>query len=36
MGEELAEQFGRRNAVQGELLVRLRAEQVFAMRDVAD
>jgi PPOX class probable F420-dependent enzyme len=36
MGQELAEQFGRRNAVEGELLVRLRAEQVFAMRDVAD
>ncbi|MFL5860257.1 MAG: PPOX class F420-dependent oxidoreductase [Solirubrobacteraceae bacterium] len=36
MGEELAEQFGRRNAVDGELLVRLRAEQVFAVRDVAD
>jgi PPOX class probable F420-dependent enzyme len=36
MGQELAEQFGRRNAVQGELLVRLRAEQVFALRDVAD
>jgi PPOX class probable F420-dependent enzyme len=36
MGQELAEQFGRRNAVDGELLVRLRAEQVFAVRDVAD
>jgi PPOX class probable F420-dependent enzyme len=36
MGEELAEQFGRRNAVDGELLVRLRAEQVFAVRDLAD
>jgi PPOX class probable F420-dependent enzyme len=36
MGEEAAEQFGRRNAVEGELLVRLRAEHVFAIRDVAD
>jgi len=35
IGEELAEQCGRRNAVEGELLVRLRAEHVFAMRDVA-
>jgi PPOX class probable F420-dependent enzyme len=36
MGEERAEQFGRRNAVEGELLVRLRAERVIAMRDLAD
>jgi PPOX class probable F420-dependent enzyme len=36
MGEELGEQFGRRNAVEGELLVRLRAEHVYALRDVAD
>jgi PPOX class probable F420-dependent enzyme len=36
MGEELAEQFGRRNAVEGELLVRLRAEHVLAIRDLAD
>jgi PPOX class probable F420-dependent enzyme len=35
MGEELAEQFGRRNAVEGELLVRLRAEHVLAIRDVS-
>jgi hypothetical protein len=35
MGEDLAEQFGRRNAVEGELLVRLRAEHVLAIRDVA-
>jgi PPOX class probable F420-dependent enzyme len=34
MGEELAEQYGRRNAVEGELLVRLRAEHVFALRDL--
>ena len=36
MGEGLAEQFGRRNAVDGELLVRLRAEHVLAIRGVAD
>ena len=36
MGEDLAEQFGRRNAADGELLVRLRAEEVFALRDLAD
>jgi PPOX class probable F420-dependent enzyme len=36
MGEDLAEQFGRRNAVDGELLVRLRAQEVFALRDLAD
>jgi PPOX class probable F420-dependent enzyme len=36
MGEDLAEQFGRRNAVDGELLVRLRAERVLAVRDIAD
>ena len=36
MGEDLAEQFGRRNAVDGELLVRLRAERVLAIRHVAD
>ncbi len=36
MGEESAEQFGRRNAVDGELLVRLRAEHVLTIRDVAD
>jgi len=36
MGEELAERYGRRNAVEGELLVRLRAERVLAVREVAD
>jgi PPOX class probable F420-dependent enzyme len=36
MGEALAEQYGRRNAVEGELLVRLRAEHVLAIRDLAD
>lgn len=36
MGAELAEQYGRRNAVEGELLVRLRTEHVLAIRGVAD
>jgi PPOX class probable F420-dependent enzyme len=36
MGDELAEQYGRRNAVDGELLVRLRADHIVAVRDVAD
>jgi PPOX class probable F420-dependent enzyme len=34
MGAERAEEFGARNAVPGELLVRLRAEKVIAVRDV--
>jgi len=36
MGVELAEEFGRRNAVAGELLVRLAPERVIAQRAVAD
>jgi PPOX class probable F420-dependent enzyme len=36
MGEELADEFGRRNAVEGELLVRLAAQNVLALRNVAD
>jgi PPOX class probable F420-dependent enzyme len=36
MGPELADSFGRRNAVEGELLVRLRAEHVLAFRGIAD
>ncbi|MFI7388252.1 PPOX class F420-dependent oxidoreductase [Streptomyces sp. NPDC049813] len=36
MGEERAEEFGRRNAVPGELVVRVRVEKVVAMGDVAD
>jgi PPOX class probable F420-dependent enzyme len=36
MGEELAERYGRRNAVDGELLVRLHAEHVLALADLAD
>jgi PPOX class probable F420-dependent enzyme len=35
MGAEHAEEYGRRNAVAGELLVRLRAEHVVAVRDLA-
>ena len=35
MGADRAEEFGRRNAVPGELLVRLRAERVVAEADVA-
>ena len=35
MGDALAEQYGRRNAVPGELLVRLRAEHVASMSHVA-
>jgi hypothetical protein len=35
MGAERAEEFGRRNAVPGELLVRLRPERVIAETDVA-
>jgi PPOX class probable F420-dependent enzyme len=36
MGEEQAEQYGKRNAVEGELLVRLRADEVVAISDLAD
>jgi PPOX class probable F420-dependent enzyme len=35
MGADRAEEFGRRNAVPGELLVRLHADHVFAQHDVA-
>jgi PPOX class probable F420-dependent enzyme len=35
MGEDRAEEFGRRNAVAGELLVRLTPERVIAEDDVA-
>lgn len=35
MGADRAEEFDRRNAVEGELLVRLRPEQVIAEADVA-
>lgn len=36
MGEDRAEEFGKRNGVPGELLVRVRIEKVLAMADVAD
>ena len=36
MGAERADEYGRRNAVPGELLVRLRPERVIALRDLAD
>lgn len=35
MGKDRAEEFGRRNAVPGELLVRVRAERIIAEADVA-
>jgi hypothetical protein len=35
MGRDRAEEFGRRNAVPGELLVRVHAERVIAETDVA-
>ena len=36
MGDDLAERYGRRNAVPGELLVRLRPSRVAAATGVAD
>ncbi|MBA3794827.1 MAG: PPOX class F420-dependent enzyme, partial [Rubrobacter sp.] len=36
MGEEQAEAFGRRNAVPGELLVRVTPTKVLAYTDIAD
>jgi len=36
MGADRADEYGARNGVPGELLVRLRAENVVAMRDIAD
>ncbi|MFB9906670.1 PPOX class F420-dependent oxidoreductase [Allokutzneria oryzae] len=36
MGEELAEEYGRRNAVPGEWLVRVRVEKVIGAREVAN
>jgi PPOX class probable F420-dependent enzyme len=36
MGEDNAEAFGRRNAVEGELLVRVRPTKVVAHKNVAD
>jgi PPOX class probable F420-dependent enzyme len=36
MGEEHAEDFGRRNAVEGELLVRLHPDKIVAVDELAD
>lgn len=36
MGEELAESYGKRNAVEGELLVRVTPEKIIARKDLAD
>ncbi|MGY0064870.1 PPOX class F420-dependent oxidoreductase [Streptomyces sp. LZ34] len=36
MGEDRAEQYGARNGVPGELLVRVRIEKVVALADIAD
>jgi PPOX class probable F420-dependent enzyme len=36
MGEDEADDYGRRNAVPGELLVRVRAERTVAVKGVAD
>ena len=36
MGEDTAEDFGKRNAVPGELLARLRPQKVTSARDLAD
>lgn len=36
MGEDLAERYGRRNAVEGELLLRLRRQHITALAGVAD
>jgi hypothetical protein len=35
MGESLAEQIGKRNAVEGELLVRVPLTKVTAQKDIA-
>jgi hypothetical protein len=35
MGPDRAAEFGERNAVDGELLVRLHADHVFAQADIA-
>lgn len=36
MGADRAEEFGRRNGVPGELLVRVTPERVIAVSDLAD
>ena len=36
MGEELAESFGKRNSVEGEMLVRMTLTKTLAYKDIAD
>lgn len=36
MAADVAEEFGRRNGVPGELVVRVRIDKVVAMADMAD
>jgi PPOX class probable F420-dependent enzyme len=36
MGDDLAEQFGKRNAVEGELLVRVKVTKIIAHKNVSD
>jgi PPOX class probable F420-dependent enzyme len=36
MGEDLAQEYGERNAVEGELLIRVHPERVVAMRNMAE
>ncbi len=36
MGEDLAEAYGKRNSVEGELLVRVTPTKIVFMKDVAD
>jgi hypothetical protein len=36
MGDDRAEEFGTRNGVPGELVVRVRIDRVIARRDIAD
>jgi PPOX class probable F420-dependent enzyme len=36
MGDDLAEQFGKRNAVEGELLVRVKVTKIIAVKNMSD
>ena len=36
MGADRAQEYGRRNGIAGELLVRLRPDKVIALADIAD
>ena len=36
MGEDRAEEFGRRNGVEGELVVRVKPERILAYDDISD